>query len=71
MDKELVAMKEEALLFAKDKIEDAIEALSENFSDLADEVNWLLDELGNQLRTVRAERLGLMNSSLYSSEETI
>ncbi len=71
MDKELVAMKEEALLLAKDKIEDAIEALSENFSDLADEVNWLLDELGNQLRTVRAERLGLMNSSLYASEETI
>lgn len=70
MNKEFVAMKEETILFAKEKIEDAMEALSEIFPDLAEELNWFLEELGNQLQTVRSERLLQMNSSLYGAGET-
>ena len=71
MNKELMAMKEETILFAKDKIEDAMEALSEFFPDLAEEMNWFLEELENQLQSVRSERLILMNSSLYAAGESV
>lgn len=70
MKKEFLTMKEETILFAKEKIEDAMEALSEIFPDPAEELNWFLEELENQLQAVRSERLLQMNSALYGTGET-
>ena len=70
MKKEFLTMKEETILFAKEKIEDAMEALSEIFPDPAEELNWFLEELENQLQSVRSERLLQMNSALYGTGET-
>ena len=66
MTRERMDMKEEAILFAKDRIEEAADALSELFPEFAEELNWFLEELGNRLTSVRSERLVLPESELYS-----
>lgn len=71
MNDELLTLKEEALLFAKEKIEDAAEALSEFLPDLSEELNWFLEEMKNQLQALRTERLMQMNSTLYAKEEVL
>ena len=68
MNEEMMAMKEEAILFAKDKIEDAAQAVLEFFPDLAEELNWFLEEIENQLGLLRGERLAVKQSSLYAGE---
>ena len=65
MKRELMDLKEEAILFAKDKIEDAAEALSELLPEMADELNWFLEEMGNQLTQVRSDKLAFPDSDLY------
>ena len=66
MTRERMDLKEEAILFAKDKIEEAADALSELFPELAEELNWFLEELENRLVVVRSDRLALPESALYS-----
>ena len=66
MTRERMNLKEEAILIAKEKIEEAADALSEFFPELAEELNWFLEELGNRLIEVRSDRLALAESALYS-----
>ena len=66
MSRERMDFTEEAILIAKDKIEDAAEALSEFLPDVAEELNWFLEELGNRLILVRSERLAMPESALYA-----
>ena len=66
MTRERMDLKEEAILIAKEKIEEAADALSEFFPELAEELNWFLEELGNRLTEVRSDRLALAESALYS-----
>lgn len=68
MTRERMNLKEEAILLAKDKIEDAAEALSEFCPEVAEELNWFLEELGNRLILVRSDRLAMPESELYSGE---
>lgn len=65
MNDEVLTLKEEAILFAKEKIEDAAESVSEFLPDVADELNWFLDEMARELLLVHSEKLALMTSSLY------
>lgn len=69
MSRERMDFTEEAILLAKDKIEDATEALSEFLPDVAEELNWFLEELGNRLILVRSERLATPESALYAGGE--
>ena len=69
MSRERMDFTEEAILIAKDKIEDAAEALSELLPDVAEELNWFLEELGNRLILVRSERLATPESALYAGGE--
>ncbi len=65
MNREIMDLKEEGILLAKDKIEDAAEALSEFLPEVSEELNWFLEELANQLTLVRSDRLALSESALY------
>jgi hypothetical protein len=55
MNREYMTVKEEAILFAKDKIEDASDALIEILPDISEELNWFREELGKELLKVRLE----------------
>ena len=66
MTRERMDLKEEAILLAKDRVEEAVEAIAEFLPELAEELNWFLEELGNRLMLVRSERLSMPESALYS-----
>ena len=68
MNRKLILAKEEVITIAKDKVEDAAEALREFLPDLSEELNWFLSELAEELCLVRGERLALMESALYGGE---
>ncbi|MBE6713501.1 MAG: hypothetical protein E7580_08365 [Ruminococcaceae bacterium] len=68
MNQEIMSAKERAILLAKDKVEEAAEAISEFLPDAAEELNWFLEEMGNQLTLLRSDRLSMMESRLYSGE---
>ena len=39
--------------------------LAKRFPDLAEELNWFLEELGNCLTAVRSERLAMVENPMY------
>ncbi len=57
MNREYITVKEEAILFAKEKIEDASDALIEVLPDISEELSWVREELGKELVSVRSEGL--------------
>ncbi len=68
MDREWMTVKEEAILFAKNKIEDAASALTEVLPDASEELGWLKDELSQELQRVRGERLLTCDNAYFEEE---
>lgn len=68
MDQDWMNVKEEAILFARDKIEDAAQALNEILPDTSEELGWLGEQLSKELQSIRGERL-FANENMYFAEE--
>lgn len=71
MNQEWMTIKEEAILFAKEKIEDAAEAISEVLPEASEELNWFQNELTKELQSVRGEKLSLAECDVFSRESGI
>ena len=56
MSIEWMNMKEEAILFAKEKVADAIESIEEILPETAEELDWIKGILGKELIGLRSER---------------
>ncbi len=56
MSMEWMNAKEEAILFAKEKVEDAGEAIGEILPETAEELVWIGGILGKELILLRTER---------------
>ncbi len=57
--------KEEALVFALEKVEEAAEALEEVLSDTAEEMAWFRENLQEELLSVRTEKMAMADSAKY------
>ena len=68
MDQEWMMVKEEAILFARDRLEDAQDALSETMPEASEEVGYLREELAKELMRVRGEMLALCANAYFSEE---
>lgn len=68
MDYEWMAIKEEAILFAKDKIEDAAQVLEEVLPDASEELGWFRENLVKELQNIRGERLFLGEGNFFGEE---
>ena len=71
MNQEWMSVKEEAILFAKEKIEDAAEALSEFLPDASEELAWFREELGKEVQNVRSQYLSACDYSRFTEEEAV
>ena len=68
MDHEWMTVKEEAILFARDKLEDVQEALWEVLPDASEEVGFLREELKKELQRVRGEMLEQRQNPFFAEE---
>ena len=68
MDHEWMTVKEEAILFAQDKLEDVQEALWEVLPDASEEVGFLREELKKELQRVRGEMLEQRQNPFFAEE---
>ena len=63
-----MTVKEEAILFARDKLEDVQEALSEVMPDASEEVGFFREVLLKELQRVRGEMLQHRQNSFFAEE---
>ena len=71
MNREFMNVKEEAILFAKEKVEDAAEALSEFLPDASEELEWFREELEKEIQNVRSQYFSVCDSRMFSEEEAV
>ena len=68
MSHEYTMIKEEAILFAKEKIEDASETLSDILPEVSEELRFLEEELNKEILIVKRERMEISEKISFPEE---